>query len=340
MNRSISRTIAVILAAFTCITCLCACGSGSPTIFNPELTFDPDRITMICFVSFTDYDNSLYMNEDGIGKSWLPQLKQPEALELAHEVEAIPDPVSAEGEYSFIIRINYVENGVVKSVERTGYNTFPDNWNKVVELTNKVGGKYDQVTNSKELAVVDANYLRQHFSNLDESIIPEDMTLDDIIERAHITYLTLYEPNFNEKKNLQNVIYDYLFDYFNLGSHQIENLDDNPATSTKYELKDFAYSRLDEVNWHNKSEFSCTGTYKGVDYEIIRYDMVQTWLDEESKRYDRCGFKGPHCQYQTEYQWEVGGYYYTQRNVYIDGSGKYLILTNCEIPGDIAAVVQ
>ena len=333
MNKSIkiSRLFTFFVAAVMCITCLCSCGN----------VFNPDRIVEIYFVSFTGVNNTLYMNAEKLGPKWTPLLEQKEAIELAHEVESIPDPVSAEGEYSYIIRINYVEDGVVKNVEKTGYNTFPDNWDKVIELTNKVGGEYDQVSNSRELAVVDADYVRDHSSGLDESIIPDDMTLDDIIKGAPITYLTLFDPvPIGSYLHIQDVIVDYLYDYFDLKSHQIEKIDDNPAKSSEDEMKKFAESRLDEVVWDYATEYGCAGKYKGEDFEIIRYDMVQTWLDKQSKYYDKCGFTGPHCQYQTDYQWELEGHAYTQTDVFVDGSGKYLILTNCRKPAVIADVVK
>ena len=325
-----------VFAALLCIICLCSCRKKYNSIFNP------DRITEIYFVSFTEPGNTLYMDEDNLGSKWRPLLKKKEALELAHAVEAIPDPVSSEGANSFIIRISYVEDGVEKYVEKNGYNTFPDNWDSVVELTNIVAGDYDHVTNSRELAVIDAEYLRSHNCISDESIIPEGMTLDEVIEGAHITYLTLYDPTTYEVQSsrVKRVITDYLYDYFDLYSHQIDKLDANPAKSSKEELEEFADSRLDEFAWNDDADYSCYGKYNGLDYKIIRYDMVQTWLAKESEYYDRCVFSGTPCEYQTEIHWEFAAGYYDSWDVFVDGSGRFLILTHCNRPGDIATVVK
>lgn len=324
-----SRYLAVLLLVAVVFCCCSSCSGNS----------DNNRIKELYFVSFTDFNNSLYMNEEDLGPKWKPLLKQKETVELAHEVEAIPDSSSTEGSYSYIIRICYVESGVEKKVEKVGYNTFPDNWDRVVELTNKVSGEYDHVTNSRNPAVVDAEYLRAHCFLLDESIIPEDMSLDEIIREVPITYLTLFEPTVYSDRT-QDLIVDYLYDHFDLKSHQIDKLDEKPAASSKEEMKEFAYSRLEDVKWEYADECICAGTYKGEEYRILRCDMVQTWLAKEAKYYDTCGFNGTHCQYQTSYEWEVGGYANDYWDVFVDGSGRFLILTKCNKPGDIAAVVK
>lgn len=334
MNKKTFKIFTAFFAAVMCILLSCSCSKDIS---------DPDRITEIYFVSFTEGRNNLYMNEERLGDSkWGPLLKQKEAVELAHEVGKIQDAVSKEGERSYMIRIRYVEDGVEKSVEKEGYNTFPDNWDRVIELTNIVAGEYDHVSNSRELAVINAEHIRKYFPFLDESIIPDGMTLDEVIKGAQITYLDLYEPDTHViDGGVQEMITDYLYDYLGLRAHQIEKIDEDPAKSSKDEMKEFAYSRFDEVYWEYASEYSCGGSYKGVKYAVIRYDMVQKWLEKESEHYDRCGFTGPNCQYQTEYQWEEQGYAYNYKDVFVDASGKFLILTEPGTkPGDIAAVVR
>ncbi len=76
-HRIISRLFPAFLAAVMCITCLCSC-----TVFNP------DRIVEYYFVSCTTPNNVLNLKG---------YYQFDEALELAHEIEAIPDPVSTEG---------------------------------------------------------------------------------------------------------------------------------------------------------------------------------------------------------------------------------------------------
>ena len=333
MNIKNGKVFISILLAL-CITCLCSC----------DKAFKKDRITEIYFVSCTDAHNAFYMNEEKLGQRWKPLLKQEEALELAHEVEKIPDPVSTEGECSYIIRITYFEDGVEKSVEKNGYDTFPDNWDKIIDLTNIVLGDYYQVTNSKELAVIDAEYLKEHDLMPDESILPEGMTMDEAIKGADITYLSLYDPMnyyyWSADKSVEKAIKDYIFDYYGLKNHQIDRLDDNPPKSSTDEMMKFAESRLDEVNSNYGTEYSCWGTYNGESYQIIRYDMVQSWLADEEESSHRGSFTSSYHQYQVTIQWEFSAFSTTTWNVFVDGSGKFLILTESENPADIIAVVK
>ena len=317
-----------------CITCLCSC----------DKAFKTNRIAEIYFVSCTDDYNTIYLNEENLASNWKKLLKQEEALELAHEVEKIPDSVSSEGECSYIIRIKYFEDGIEKSVEKNGYDTFPDNWDKVIELTNIVLGDYHQVTNSKELAVIDAEYLKEHDLMPDESILPEGMTMDEAIKGANITYLTIYEPKdyayLYAKRIVGEAIKDYIFDYYGLNNHQIDGLDDNPPKSSRDEMMEFAESRLDEVNLNYCTGYNCWGTYNGETYKIIRYDMVQSWLaDEEEYSHQSC-FTSSYHQYQVTIQWEFSAFSTTTWNVFVDGSGKFLILTESENPTYIFAVVK
>lgn len=319
-----------LLTTVMCAVCLCSCTGNNP-----------NRITELYFVACTDPWNCVYMNEDKLGSRWQPLLKQDVAVELAHEVEAIPDTVSTEGVCSYVIKINYVEDGVEKHVEKTGYNTFPDNWERVVDLTNKVTQEYTSITDSRELAVIDAEYLRSH-KMLDYVSIPRDVNLDDIIEGANITYFTLYDPVAlsTPASNVERAVEDYLYDYYDLRSHQIEKIDENPAKSSTEAMKEFAYSRLDDVYWTDDTKYYCGGSYNGEIFTIIRYDCVDLWLADEAKYYDRCGFSGPHCQYQTEYHWEAFASAWDYWDVFVDGSGKFLILTKCEMPDAIAHVVE
>ena len=326
-NNNIRKLFTVLLAAFMCITCLCSCKY-----------IGADRIVEYYFVSCTTPNNTLYLKG---------YYAFDEALELCHEIEAIPDPVSTEGVCSFVIRISYLEDGVEKSVEKTGYDSFPDNWDRIIELTNSIPNSSKQVSNSTDIAVIDADYLIEHRCTGSQVYIPEDMTFNEVIEGANITYLTLYSPDSNTGANYRvgQAIADYLYDYYDLRSHQIEKLDDNPARSSTNEMKEFANSRFDKVDWENATEYSCSGSYKDEWYIVVRYDMVQTWLEKESESYEKCGFTGPQCRYEFQLPpWEFGASGATYfRDVFVDGSGKYLILTDIverRKPDNIAAVVK
>ena len=327
-NTKICNAIISVLAAAMCISCLCSCN-----------LFNSDRIVELYFVSCTTPHNALYLNG---------YYQFDEALELAHEIEAIPDPVSTEGVCSYVIRISYIEDGVSKSAEKTGYNTFPDNWDRIVELINIIPNSSKRISNSRELAVIDADYLAEHnCTRFRYIVMPDDMTWDEILDNVNITYLTLYSPDSYASPDyrVEQIITDYLYDYYDLRSHQIEKLDDNPAKSTADEMKEFAESRFDKIDWDNATEYSCSGSYKGEWYVVVRYDMVQTWLEKESERYEKCGFTGSNCQYQYQIPpWEFGASAVTcSRDVFVDGSGKYLILTDIgdrRKPDNIAVVIK
>ena len=337
MNTKSGKVFIAFLLALA-ITCLCSCDKVSNRIFKT------DRITEIYFVSCTDPNNAFYMNEEKLDFRGRRLLKQKEALELAHEVEKIPDSSPVEGECSYIIRIKYIEDGVEKNIEKNGYDTFPENWDDIIDLTNIVSGEYHgQITNSTELAVIDANYFREYNLLPDESIIPEGMSVDDVIKGADITYLTIYDPishGYTTERRVRKAITDYVFDYYDLKSHQIDGIDGNHPKSSEDEMREFAESRLDEYNSNNCTEYNCWGTYNGESYLIIRYDMVRAWLADEEEKYYRSSFTSSYHQYEVTIKYEVSAFRTSTWNVFVDGSGKFLILTESENPAYIAAVVK
>ena len=329
MNRhkKISRLIAAVLAAVMCAACFCSC-----TFLNP------DRIVEYYFVSCTTPNNALYLNG---------YYGFDEAMELAHAIEAIPDPVSTEGVYSYVISMLYVEDGVEKRVEKTGYDTFPDNWDRIVELTNIIPNSSKQISNSRDVAVIDEDYLVEHHCTGSKYLLlPDDMTYSEVIKGADINYLTLYSPDsrISTEYRVETAIRDYLYDLYDLRSHQIEKLDKDPAKSSTEEMKEFARDRFDKVDWDSATEYSISGSYKDWCYIIVRYDMVEAWLDERSKQTKKCGFDGPNCQYQEEIAWELfASSGIMKRDVFVDGSGRFLILTDFSEfrkPDDIAALVK
>ncbi len=340
IKRTVAAALSIAVAAGSSV-CLCSCFKSNQ-----------DRITEIYFVACTTSGTEPFYKNENYRSNETANLQMKEALELVHEVEAIPDPVSTDGANSYIIQINYVEDGVEKHVEKTGYNTFPDNWDRVIELTNTIAG-YQFFSDNREVAVIDSDYIDEHFDSVwIANMIPDDMTLDEIIEAAPITYVTIYGGPGWPEDNLNNAINNYLYSYFDLWSHQIEELDKNPAESSKDELYEFADSRLHKVDWDNTTDYSCTGTYKGVTYEIVRYDMVQIWLDNQPETLD-LGRNYPqlveeYCFTGNPLQFDIvlppkeafmsKGHIY--KNVFVDGSGKFLIITESDKPGEIADVVK
>lgn len=300
-----------------------------------------DRIEDLYFLSCTEYNNVLKMNEESIGAKWRSGLLGDSAKELVKEVEAIPEPASADGEPIYIIRLKYLQDGVSKTVEKKGYSAFPDNWDRIVDLLNQVANGYKTLSNSREIAKIDADYLRKNFK-VDESVLPDDMTLEDVIREMPITYMTLFENG--SAITIQNLIVEYLFERYGLYEHQPEKLDEHPKSSSEAELRAFAQEKLDEAYLEYGTSYSCAGTYKGANYTIIRYDEVQTYLDKEAEFWTKCGFErvGKEFRYRAELRDADGGAMVTQSKdvpAFVDASGRFIVLAENNRPSEIAEVI-
>ena len=84
-----------------------------------------DRIEDLYFLSCTEYNNVLKMNEESIGAKWRSGLLGDAAKELVKEVEAIPEPASADGEPIYIIRQNTCKMVSVRQLRKRVTVLFP-----------------------------------------------------------------------------------------------------------------------------------------------------------------------------------------------------------------------
>lgn len=337
MKHRIQIVLLLICSIFAMIICASCSNIGNP-----------DRITDYYFVSCTQgtyKGNTFHIREDSLGKKWKGKLKSPEAKELIQEVSLIPDLPEAGDEPAYIIRISYVEDGIEKTLEKTGYDAFPDNWDGIIDLTNTVLNGYTEVTGNKDILRIDADYLRGHCDDLDESVLADDMSLDDVIANAPITFMTLYDPDKIDVR-VQDVIVDYLYGYYGLRDRQLSAVDNNPEKSTTEEMNAFAEAHLDEVYWDYATSYCCGGTYNGEDYTVIKYDELQNWLSDYDGYWTSQGFETAvdgYLIYRAERRDADGGAYVSdssERYVFLDPTGKFIILTNCKKPHEIADVLS
>ena len=301
-----------------------------------------DRITNLYFIGCTDYNTVLVMDEESIGSKWRSGLRGEAAKELIREVEALPETAGEEGDPIYIFRLTYVEDGVTKNIERKGYHSFPENWSKLIDLLNQVANGYKTLIKTTDIAIVDAEYLKQYF-NIDESVLPDDTSLNEIISEMNITYMTLFEKGYPDS-GIQYKIVDHLYEKYGLFDLQPEKLDENPKTSSEEEMRAFAKERLDEM-YDGTASYACAGKYKGANYTIIRYDELQAYMDWESGFWTKCGFErvGKNLRYRAELRDADGGAMVTQSEdllAFVDASGRFIILTDSKRPSDIAEVIQ
>ena len=305
--------------------------------------FNKDRITDLYFVSCTGggySGNSFRMDEESLADKWCAKFSSDEAKQLIEAISGIQDTATDGQQLAFVIRISYIEDGVVNVIEKKGYDSFPDNWEHIVKLTNIVANGYAEVTDSRDIVTVDAEYLRDNFPALiDESVLSDDMSLDDVVTDLPITYMTLYDPD-SRCLNVQSLITDYLFDYYKLRDNQLSDLSENPPSSTTEELNAFAEEKLDEISM--SSSMHCVGTYNGLEYTIIRSDSIQEWL-LESPNYEFYSYDGilecrKHIDFAESENIGPAGM------IFVDSSGRFLILTdessNYVRPFEIAFIVD
>lgn len=67
----------------------------------------------------------------------------------------------------------------------------PDNWQDIIDLINKTANEYATAGNGTTISKVDVDFVREHERlYLDESVLPEDLTLEDLLRslRRRITF--------------------------------------------------------------------------------------------------------------------------------------------------------
>ena len=334
--RTKIKTVCIALIAGLLLS-LCGCGVMS----------DPDRITRIYFLSATGAglnDNCFSLSE-GQYTYARQTLKSEDALELIKKVNELPDNEGDEADLAYIIELNYIEDGAEKHVKKYGYGSFPDNWEEIVDLVNKATANYAEISDSRDISVIDADYLRSSTFYQNEDELPDGMTLDDVIRDMPITYKTLCDYRWNEN----DIINDYLYDYFGLASNQMTELDEDPPSSSGDDLKAFAGEKLDEIDWDHATSGFIGGTYNGCSYWVFKYDEFRYWYDEEDyyrdDYFERSIYQRDTSRGLVYYVYNNNGpegmyQLYQDRDIYVDSSGRFLIMTDCKVLKDIYAVVS
>ena len=300
-------------------------------------------IKYLYFVSFAENDgheNCLLIDTDEERTLLKNGLSSDAARALVQEVYSLKNVSESDEQQSFIIRITYVRDGIEKQVERKGYFDFPENWEEIISLTNEATEGYMPLSNSQSILRIDDSYIRQHYE-IDESVLQDGVTLEDVISNMPITYMTLYDPeNILDSSGVQSLIEEYVASYTELQKYHVSDL----KLATEYEMYVYATNCLEHVE-SDGGEYCLRGTYHDETYRIILYDEIDTWLEEQESRWDDCGFElsqDGYLVYHSTLQQADGGTFnqpQPDQYVYVDATGRFLILTTSKNPTDIAKVI-
>lgn len=200
------------------------------------------------------------------------QLTSDTAYELIEEVTALPDVYGDESEpFAYYISLDYYDkNKNYVEVDKYGYGGFPDNWIKIVELTNSVAEKeIERLTYSTDIVEINGDLLRKEFGITDE-MLPKGVTVDKFAEDTNYTYRDLYESYFNTQYYVSN----YCYDYYDFAQYKITK-DSVAAASDSKALKEYAEPRLDDIT--SESDISIIGKVSGQYFEIVRFDCFDEW---------------------------------------------------------------
>ena len=314
-NRSlISATIIIVITTLLLAAC----------------SVYPTKINRLYFISATGDENNtncLYLSENNSNIN-LEELKSEDAVQLIDEIKKIPDATEDSGKLAFKIELVYTDQDTaVHEINKIGYDSFPDNWDTIVGLIDKLYEGKSNLTNSKDIVTIDSKYLQEHYEITDD-MLPGDATIDNMITALPITYETLYAGGLrqNEYFDINKAVEDYKQLYFDMPSHQLTTGIPVVASSEE-ELKEFAEQRFDEVK--AIGQYSASATYKGNDFQVVRTDMVEQWLDQyEGAKIEKS--QGVFVYRRTWYDGELQAN--DQNHIYIDTSERFLIFSYCDDP--------
>lgn len=319
------RSVTCLVMILTLISvCLCGCSVSTRKINSLDFisaTGNP-QATNCLFVS--SFDVSFEEN----GAYDAANLSSEQALNLINEIEAIPDAVNGQGQFAFKIELIYTdEEGKVHEVEKEGYGSFPDNWDTVVDLTNAVTENKAGITKSRDIVSIDRDYLITNYG-ISDDMLPEKVTIDDLIRDYPITYETLYDPK--SDFDIEKAVYDYTYGYYEMASHRLYEF--MPSASTSAELNAFASHRLDTVDGEGTS--FVTGTCGGYVFEIYKYDEFEAIVANNESMSLVPGDGG------------VFGYHYEDGSetkdldIYLDSSNRFVVMTDCKDLNLIYSVIR
>lgn len=207
--------------------------------------------------------------------SWLTS---DDALKLIDMVGAMPDVLgNEEDDLAYEIRLSYYdkkENNI--RLLKKGYGAFPENWKEIVDQVNKVTHNVAKITDSTEITRIDGKYLKKNF-DVDESLLPGGVTLDDFVKAMEIDYKDLF--GVGSYYDFNRGFSEFNYKYLNIGDYRLYN-DTASETSSPEELKAFAEEHLDRITSQN--DICIGGSYLGTFYDIVRFDHVDEWKKEHN----------------------------------------------------------
>jgi hypothetical protein len=264
-------------------------------------------------------NNFDYSRMDSYTKMRHDRLIGEDAMKVIDEVSALPDTLgNQEDTFAYMILITYYDDNANQvSAEKYGYGIFPDNWSEIVADINAISSDYEQLTDSTDITVIDADLLRHQFV-LNNSMLPEGVTVEQFLEDMDFTYMDLFVKH----SDIYQFVWDYKYDYYDIGSHKIDS-DTEPEPSDDASLLEYAENNLDSID--QIGEYSITGTFEEYTFEIVRFDCFEEWKGED---YIYSVFTNPdgyidimHFNSDTCVCESVCLY------VYVDPSGRFLVLT-------------
>ena len=329
----------ILLKTFICIMFALLLTAGCSSQAKED---DHIAIESLYFVSATgDIYNtySFFITEDegrGIDFSdWdEDNLESEEATKLIEEIKNIPDNESNTGDLAYHIILVYSDGDSKQEIEKTGYNEFPENWEKIVSLINDLLDGKGEISDSRDIVTIDAEFLKTNCF-YDGSNLPLSMSVEDLIDEMPITYEKLFDPQ--HYCYLPNEVNNFLYDYCDIGSREIKELD--PIPSSSKELRSFALKKLDDLD--QITDIMAVGKYRGTSFIIFRYDEFESWMNETDERDFQVMSNGSLSYiYQSTEGLEEGMSKSDTRFIYSDPSQKFLILTGSEDYGIISEVIN
>lgn len=323
MKKSSSVISAILMVAILVVS-LCACSMSQTKINSLNfISATGDAQNTNCLFA-SSYATSFMEN----GTYNVSNLQSESALQLIKEIEAIPDPANAQGPLAFKIELVYTdEKAQVHEVKKTGYGAFPANWDTVVKLVNDITENRAGITASKDIVTIDADYILANY-DISDDVLPEDVTVEDLVRDIPITYDKLYDPA--EPFDLDKAIYDFTDSYYDISSHKLYKF--MPSASTTAEMQAFADHRLDSVE--STTTMSATGKLGEYVFEIYKYDEFQTYISN-SEYADLITTTDGSLRYTYSDEEKT-----QELDVYVDSSNRFIVLTDCQDLNTIYKVIK
>ena len=299
------RTCCIFLVITSILSCVAGC-------FRNAAPY----ITDLYFAAATgnkEHDNVIRISFNSLSGSGMSST----AEELISEINAISDRMTVGHRKAYTIQMTYIDiNNEEHCVEKIGYDSFPSNWETIVDLINELSPK-EKVTASRDIVTVDGEYIAHNFS-VNDIDMPSGVSLDDVIKEMDISYETLYSGNYNVRTEIQRYVF---YNYSVAGAYRMTEIDADPPTSTGEELKEYLDAKADSYYMLDDDQIAVRFTYKDYEYVVIRYDRLQMYIDSFDREvvYEDRGYL--HFRYiHDDYMYEM--------NMYVDSSGRFVILTN------------